>query len=191
MCLYTEAKSSSSKTWQSFYIWFFFSLLSSLLFNSYFTWKLWLGWKHGCRLSVSVTYLQSDTGSILDLKWHFLPIQRDLSGVESSWGERKTQVDGWMSEWINFSKADDFCGGESVSGCIYCCCLVWLMFSILLQTKTHQCLPHNPQWTSWSETWQSELKRKKKTISEGVTWSQVMLFLNECTTVHDFILSMK
>lgn len=32
-------------------------------------------------------------------------------------------------------------------------------------TETHRCLPHNPQWTSWSETWQSELRRKKRTTA--------------------------
>lgn len=35
-------------------------------------------------------YLEGDAGCILDLKRHFLPIQRDLSGVERSWGETET-----------------------------------------------------------------------------------------------------
>lgn len=59
-----------------------------------------LGWKHGCCLAASISYLESDTGSILDLKWHFLPIQCDLSGVERSWGER---TDRWMNGWMKGS----------------------------------------------------------------------------------------
>lgn len=33
--------------------------------------------------------------------------------------------------------------------------------------ETYQCLPHNHRWTSWSETWRSELKGKIGRIKTG------------------------
>lgn len=129
-----------------------------------------LGWKHGCLLCASIRYLQSDTGSILDLKWHFLPIQCDLSGVERSWGERKRHTDEWTHERINSRHFLNVFWSRGllqreISWQMHLFLLLTLINVCYLitdkWTETHQCLLHNPRWTSWSETWQSELKRNK------------------------------
>lgn len=82
-------------------------------------------WKHNSCLSASKCYLESDAGGILDLKRHFLPIQRDLSGVERPWRGRKS-AGGCMNEWIDkvgFSSLE-----QSVSKCCY-------FFSLLALTN--------------------------------------------------------
>lgn len=96
----------------------------------------------------------------------------------------------WMDEWINsgisLKQMMTFAGGnQSVDAFIFA--VHFIVFYLITDkcTETHRCLPHNPQWTSWSETWQSELRRKKKTMSQGVTRSHVML-LYSCTTVYGF-----
>ena len=106
-------------------------------------------WKHNSCLSASKCYLKSDAGGVLDLKWHFLPIQRDLSGVERPWRGRK-EAGGCMNEWIDkvgFSALE-----QSVSKrCYFFLCSLWQMFPSLITDRwmeTHQCLLHSPRWTS-------------------------------------------
>lgn len=95
----------------------------------------------------SICYLESDTGSVLDLKWHFLPFQGDLSGVERSCGEWKRRTGGWMNG------VDD---GASLKQRTESTFALSRMRD--KRVETHRCLLHSPQWTSWSETWRSELK---------------------------------
>lgn len=63
-------------------------------------------------LCASICYLESNTGSVLDLKWHFLPLQGDLSGVERSCGEWKSRTGEWMNEWIGSMAASLWCRGH-------------------------------------------------------------------------------
>lgn len=98
----------------------------------------------------SICYLESDTGSVLDLKWHFLPFQGDLSGVERSCGEWKRRTGGWMNG------VDDGVSLEQRTESTFP-----LPRMRDKRVETHRCLLHSPRWTSWSETWRSELKRER------------------------------
>lgn len=89
-------------------------------------------------------YLERDAGSILDLKRHFLPIQRDLSGVERSW---RWWWWGRGCEWMDRQRLFP---------------QKWRMKRAIMWTETHLCLLRNPRWTAWSETWRSELKETRR-----------------------------
>lgn len=64
------------------------------------------------------------------------------------------QMDKWINSGFSLER-----GASALSKCVY----VYAYFSRSNEwTETHQCWLHNPRWTSWSETWQSELKGQMK-----------------------------